>query len=132
MGMCARCGGPLPVQTGKGRRRKMCATCSPSRPRRKPDPPAAATAAVAAEPGTVLDATRAALADARVLASPMGRAALVLAARIDDPDEPLTAVAASVKQLRDALAAVLAATETAPADPNDEFTRKRIARERGA
>ena len=67
-----------------------------------------------------------------VLASPMGRAALVLAARIDDPDEPLTAVAQSVKQLRDALAAVLTATETAPADPNDEFTRKRIARERGA
>jgi hypothetical protein len=55
-----------------------------------------------------------------------------LAACIDDTSEPLSARTQAVKQLREALSSVVAPEQAAPADPNDEFTRKRLAREHGA
>ena len=131
MRTCAKCGTSLPIETGRGARRKMCAKCSPSRPRRKPQPPAAAVAVAASPIGCVADATRAVLAAERMLDAPMGRAAMVLAERIDDRDQPLAAVSQAVKQLREALAAVLTTERAVPADPNDEFTRMRLARESG-
>ena len=132
MRSCAKCGAPLPVETGGGARRKMCATCSPSRPGRKPQPPAVVVEATSAPVGCVLDATRAALIQAGALDSPMGQASLVLASCIDNPREPLAARTQAVKQLREALSSVVAGEQAAPADPNDEFTRKRLAREHGA
>ncbi len=129
MRTCAKCGATLPVETGRGARRKMCATCSPSRPRRKPQPPAAAVAASSAPVGCVLDATRAVLVAEGALGTPMGQASLALAEAIDDRDQPLAARSQAVKQLREALGSVLAAEKSAPADPNDEFTRKRRERE---
>ena len=109
----------------------MCEECSPSRPRRKPAPPAAVARAVSAPIGSVLEATRAALVQAGTLGTPMGQAALVLAARIDDANEPLAAITQATKQLAATLTPVgQPAAETS--DPNDEFTRKRLAREHGA
>jgi hypothetical protein len=89
-------------------------------------------AAVSAPAGSVLEATRAALIAANALSTPMGQASLVLAACIDDSSEPLAARTQAVKQLREALSSVVASEQAAPADPNDEFTRKRLAREHGA
>ncbi len=130
---CTKCGAALPIATGRGARRKMCATCSPSRPRRKPPLAPAVVKAVAAEPGTVTDATRAALVEAGALGTPMGQAALVLARRLDDDREPVSALAQATKQLAAALSSVVTAQRQQPvADPNDEFTRKRLARESGA
>ncbi len=95
--------------------------------------PEVALKAVAAEPGTVTDATRAALVEAGALGTPMGQAALVLARRLDDDREPVSALAQATKQLAAALSSVVTAQRQQPvADPNDEFTRKRLARESGA
>ena len=132
MRLCATCGADMPLETGRGRRRKFCPTCSPSRPRRKPEPSEAVTRAVTAPAGSVLDATRAALVQSGRLDTPMGQAALVLASRIDDAGEPLAAITQATKQLREALSSVVSEEQAAPADPNDEFTRKRLAREHGA
>ena len=132
MRSCAKCGAAMPLETGRGRRRKFCASCSPSRPRRKPDPPAVVVQAVSAPAGSVLEATRALLLTSGRLDTPMGQAALVLASRIDDAGEPLAAITAATKQLREALSSVVSDEQAAPADPNDEFTRKRLAREHGA
>lgn len=129
---CSKCGAGLPLESGRGRRRKMCESCSPSRPRRKPEAAPAAKSAAAAPVGCVFDATRAVLADAGVTDSPMGQAALVLAEEIDSRQHPLSQVASAVKQLESALTAALAPVADAqdrPADPEDEFTRKRLARE---
>jgi hypothetical protein len=109
----------------------MCATCSPKRIRKSDTAPSVA-AAVSAPAGSVLEATRAALIAANALSTPMGQASLVLAACIDDTSEPLSARTQAVKQLREALSSVVAPEQAAPADPNDEFTRKRLAREHGA
>lgn len=130
---CANCAGPMPLESGRGRRRKYCETCKPSRPRRKPDPPEAVVRVVNADPGSVWKATRQALTEANALSHPMGQAAMVLARRLDDDREPVSALAQATKQLGAALSQVLASeSKAAPADPNDEFTRKRLARESGA
>ncbi len=132
MRSCAKCGAALPVETGRGRRRKYCEACNPSRPRRKPPLAPSVVAATSAPVGSVLEATRSALVAAGALDTPMGQASLVLASCIDDPGESLAARTQAVKQLREALASVVSAEQAAPADPNDEFTRKRLAREHGA
>lgn len=123
----------MPLETGRGRRRKMCATCSPSRPRRKSDVVVApeVVEVISTPVGNILEATRRALASAGATDTPMGQAALVLARRIDNDDEPLAAINQAVKQLRETLASVITADMPAVADPNDEFTRKRLARESG-
>lgn len=61
----------------------------------------------------------------------MGQAALVLADEIDSRRHPLAQIAGAVKQLERALNAALAGLDEKPdaADPEDEFTRKRLARE---
>ena len=130
-----KCGVVLPLEQGRGRRRKMCEACSPSRPRRKPESAPAAKAAAAAAVGCVRDATRAALVEAGVADSPMGQAALVLAEEIDSRAHPLAQVASAVKQLERALTVALAPAggqQTTADDPEDEFTRKRRARESAA
>ena len=131
---CASCSAPLPLETGRGRRRKFCESCKPSRPRRKPQPPEVVTQVVSADPGSVLEATRRALVEASALSHPLGQAALVLARRLDDDREPVSALAQATKQLGAALAQALTveAKADAAADPDDEFTRKRLARESGA
>jgi hypothetical protein len=132
MRVCAKCSAEMPVETGRGRRRKYCEACNPSRPRRKPPLAPSVAAAVGAPAGSVLEATRSALIAAGALSTPMGQAALVLASCIDDSSEPLAARTQAVKQLGAALSSVVSAEQAAPADPNDEFTRKRLAREHGA
>ena len=130
MRTCAKCGADLPLESGRGRRRKMCQTCSPSKPR-KSNNPAQISDVAAAPVGSVLAATRAALTRSGGLGTPMGQAALVLAARIDDANEPLAAITQATKQLAATLTPMAQpAAETS--DPNDEFTRKRLAREHGA
>ena len=129
MRVCSRCGNPLPLHSGRGRPRKLCSVCSPPRGGRVPSPVVEATSGPAR---SVVEATRALLVSEGVVGTPMGRSALVLAERIDDRDQPLAAVSQAVRQLREALASVVAGERVDTGDPSDEFTRKRRARESGA
>lgn len=64
--------------------------------------------------------------------TPLGRAALVLAGRLDNAkDDAGSAVAALAKELRSTLDAALK-NATTKADPLDELREKREARRRGA
>jgi hypothetical protein len=56
--------------------------------------------------------------------SALGRTALVLGLRLDDPETPATAVAAMAKELRAAMAE-LGADAKAVSDPLDELRKRR-------
>ncbi len=124
---CAKCGTMLPTESGRGRRRKFCAACSPSRPRRKPDP-GLPDVVVRATTDGVLAAARAELDAAGTAGTSAGQAALRLAAAIDSGEERGTALAALVKQLGSTMRA--AVPEQQPdADPiqalRDELAARR-------
>lgn len=134
--VCALCGAPLPLQHGRGGRRKMCEHCSP--PRRRG--PAVTMTLVTGEPmatpdgnptGTVTEATSAELAKLGQADTPNGRLALVVAQRIDAGQEPGGALAQLVKSHREVMAAIHA---TANAQTEDEqpnlLEQIRIMRER--
>lgn len=121
---CEKCGSPLPIQTGRGRRRKFCSGCSRSKGNQ--------SAAIPTQPvnvSGVYDAIRAELETAGVLHTSEAQAALLLANRIESQIDPGSAIAQMVKSMREAKYAALAATETEVADPVDEFTAKRRERE---
>lgn len=113
--VCTQCGGPLPVQTGRGRRRVKCATCAPPR---KPKPqPVAVMPSTGGRQGGLLESVRAELSAAGAEASAAGQAALLLAERIEFGENSGSAVAQMVRQLHDSLARALSAEEPAAADP---------------
>lgn len=124
---CAQCGAPLPVQTGRGRRRTKCANCSPSRvskPKTTPPP-------MASPSKGLLDATRAELETAGRASSSAGQAALLLAERIEFGENTGSAVAQMVRQLHDTMTRALADAEIA-SDPVDELRARRERRRAGA
>jgi hypothetical protein len=89
-------------------------------------------AAVSAPAGSVLEATRSALIAAGALSTPMGQASLVLASCIDDQQRAVGGAHAGCEAAAGGVVVGGVAEQAAPADPNDEFTRKRLAREHGA
>lgn len=121
MRACTNCGAPLPIQTGRGGRRKRCATCSP---RRNIPPPARV---LPADDGSIETATRAALRAAGRADSPLGRTAILLAARLDSRQDTGAGLAAVSKQLASVLAeAVKDAVITE--SPLDELRARRRAK----
>lgn len=122
---CSKCGGTIPAQAGPGGRRKMCPTCSPKRDRRKP----AASGLPIPHPGggeSVADAVRALLGSRKGAADhPLGRLAVALAVRCDNPSETTAAVATAGKQLQAALAAALEASEPLEPDRLSELRARR-------
>lgn len=83
-----------------------------------------------ADTTTVVGAVTAQLEQIGKAGTPTGRAALVLAARLDAGADPGSAMAAMAKELR-ATMAELAKTATAMVDPVDELRRKREQRRSG-
>lgn len=125
---CAKCGGPLPVQTGRGRRRTKCESCSPSRVA-KPKTTARPTAPSSAD--GLLAATRAELDAAGRAGSHAGQAALLLAERVEFGENSGSAVAQMVRQLHDTMTRALADV-VAEVDPVDELRSRRERRRAGA
>ena len=118
---CAKCAGPLPIQTGRGRRRQMCESCSPTRKRGK-SPKGAPVAVLAVTREGLLTAVRAELDAAGVAAGHAGQAALLLAERIETGEHDSgSAVAQMVRQLHDSMARALVTQEPAAADPVEMF-----------
>lgn len=123
MRTCAKCGARLPLQTGKGGRRKMCEVCSPSRRRKQQSAPR-----TTAKPRSLTEAVRAELDAAGLLGTAAAYQALALAARIDADQEPGAALAALNKELRTQLNAMRLADSEPVADPVDELKARRAAR----
>lgn len=111
---CAGCGAGFNAQ----RNQKRCPSCR--------GVPAAAPPIEAAG-GAVLAATKAQLGGIGKVDSPLGAAALVLAARLDAGADPGSAMAAMAKELRTIMAELLQSTP-AVADPVDELRARRKAR----
>ena len=129
MRSCSKCGAPLPLQTGRGQRRKMCATCSPPRQRnrKKPKVAPAATAKATVQRSVVASVT-AELTEAGMLDSHQGQAALLLAHRLESGEDTGAAMAQMVRQLRETMAAALASVEPDEVDPVDELKARRESR----
>lgn len=130
MKACATCGDPLPPRTTTGRPRIHCEACKP--PRRRSGQVAEISAATApvgppADTSGVYGATFAELAAAGRADTAKGRAALLLAERLDERIDTAAGAAAAVKQLREALDDALAGARVA-ADPVDELRRRREAK----
>lgn len=125
---CAKCGGPLPVQTGRGRRRTKCESCSPSR---VASPKTTTRPKVPASTKGLLAATRAELEAAGRESSHAGQAALLIAERVEFGENSGSAVAQMVRQLHDTMTRALADV-TVEADPVDELRQRRERRRAGA
>lgn len=124
---CAKCGGPLPVQTGRGRRRTKCEMCAPSRGTKTSSQPI-----VAAPPRSgLLAATRAELDAAGRAGSHAGQAAILIAERIEFGDNSGSAVAHMVRQLHDSMSRAMA-DAAVEVDPVDELRSRRERRRAGA
>ena len=124
MRICKTCGAPLPLQSGRGRRRTMCETCAPSRDRGKRAAKPAAPVVPAAN-GSTLDVVVAELTAARMLDTHQGRIAVGLARRFDDGDDTGAALSQVARQLRETMASALASTEPEAVDPVDDLRAKR-------
>lgn len=131
MRICSKCGSPLPLQTGRGARRKMCATCSPSRDRKgkKPRTKTAPKPKIARR--SLVSSVTAELTSAGMLDSHQGQAALLLAKRLASGEDSGASMAQVVRQLRETMTAAMAAAAPPEADPVDELRAKREKR-RGA
>ena len=121
---CAKCGALLPVQVGRGRRRTKCVTCSPPRKSTRRAP--VATLPVDGE--SLVDATVAELERAGVESSALGRAALLLARRIESGQDGGSAVASLVKQWQDTMARATAGAEPQAVSTLDQLRARRDAR----
>ena len=122
---CLTCGEPIPQRRGRGAPRKRCETCSP--PAKRPDKkPTLVT--FTAKPGrNVHSATLDVLTEAGRVETPLGQAALVLAARIDANQDSGGAIAAMAKQLASTLSAATAGANVV-ASPVDELRARRAAK----
>lgn len=119
---CERCGEQLPIQTGRGRRRKFCSACSRSKNKPKRAPVEIATEGL-------YETVRAELDAAGVLSSSDAEAALLLARRIEKEVDPGSAIAQMIRTLREVKSAALSGADSVEFDPVDEFTAKRRERE---
>lgn len=119
---CERCGEPLPIQTGRGRRRKFCSACSRSKNKPRNAPARVSTAGL-------YESVRAELEFAGVLGSSDAEAALLLARRIEKDVDPGSAIAQMLRTLREIKSAALSVGDAAESDPVDEFTARRRERE---
>ena len=131
---CERCGAPIPPRIGPGGKRRFCPTCSPSRNRGKnPSSPApVAVMPVPAEGESVVEATRALLdTHPGAVDHPMGRTALVLAARIDSTSESTPSITGAAKQLDSCIRLALNATEPAELSLLDKMRDERARRTEG-
>ena len=126
MRVCDVCGGPLPLQTGRGGRRKRHPECTKRRTRARLSPVSLERRPEHA--ASVYETTRRAIDEVGVSADPLASLALALASRIDGDQEPGAALASLSKQLRETLAVILnrAATDGRP-DPIEEI-RERLRR----
>lgn len=122
MRTCTKCGAQIPLQTGRGMRRKYCQTCSPSRKKpQKPGKPAQAPTARR----SVVSVVTAELTEAGMLDSHQGQAALLLAQRLESGDDTGAALAQMVRQLRETMASALSSAVPDEVDPVDELRARR-------
>ena len=125
MRSCAKCGASLPLQTGRGRRRTMCATCSPSRAKTKRPTATVADASQSSTQGGCVATVTAELTAAGMLDSHQGQAALLLARRMESGDDTGAALAQMVRQLRETMASALSSAVPDEVDPVDELRARR-------
>lgn len=128
---CRKCHEPLPLQEGPGRRRTMCESCSPKdRRNRKMTPVTTLPSLKLAEVGSLVEATRGALAGSARGETAEGALALYLAAQLDAGQHTGSQTAALSREYR---AAVEAATKgvTGGSTALDELRARRAIR-RGA
>lgn len=125
---CADCGSKLPTQTGAGKPRVYCESCSPARRRGKPASTVSPLPHAAG--GKVEAATRATLESAGRLDTVAGAAALALAEILDSGGQSGSSAAALVKELRATIAEALEGVRTT-SSLVDELRARRDAK-RGA
>lgn len=121
---CRKCGEPLPAQSGPGRPRTMCLTCSP--PRKAPRTPLTivdrlpAVAVEAEPPVSVSAAVVRELSAAGRRWSAAGMAAVMLAERMEDAvSEPGAVLAQLTRQLHATMAEALAGADVDGMDDLD-------------
>ena len=121
---CAKCGGPIPLQAGRGRRRTKCEACSPSRtaPKRLTVMP------LPAGGESLVDATIRELQSAGTEATALGQASLLLARRIEAGQDGGSAIASLVKQWQDTMGKATAAAEPVAMSLTDQLKARRDAR----
>jgi hypothetical protein len=122
---CAKCGRPLPLQVGRGRRRTKCETCSPVR---KPAKRVTVLAPLPTGGESLVAATLAELERADVMSSALGQAALLLARRIEAGDDSGSAIASLVKQWQDTMGRATAGAEPQTVSLTDQLKARRDAR----
>ena len=124
MTACRKCGDPLPAQSGPGRPRTMCRTCSPPK-RARPTLTVVTDLPVADEvepPESIVEAVERELAAAGRRWTSAGMAASMLARRmVDAVDEPGTALAQLARQLSATMGEALADADLAAADDLDRL-----------
>lgn len=125
MRVCADCGGPLPVQPGRGRRRTMCEKCSP--PRRRGAAPRPKVVDFPITEGGAYEATRERLLEADRINTPLGKIALGLAQRFDAAVDSGSGFAALAKQLEATLESATRGADVV-ASPMDELRARRAAK----
>lgn len=112
MADCVECGRPLPVQTGRGGRRKRHVECRPKR-------------SGTATGQTLADAVTAQLTTWGLLTSPLGRGALRLVSAIEVAGvEQSSAIASLHKELRVTMAEAARLAAPTAADPVDSARAK--------
>lgn len=119
-GVCRKCSGPIPAQSGRSRPRVYCATCRPSRkaaagtgkPVSEIRPGASATAS------SLVEATERQLRGAGLLDDPVAIVALELARSIAAGGQSGASMASLAREFRAALGSALA--EAAPAARADD------------
>lgn len=124
---CAQCGEPFEAKRATA---LYCSGKCRKRAQRSRGPVAEAASSPPASDGDVAGAVREKLAAAKVDATPLGRAALVLARRIDTfgAIEPGAALASLTRELRATLDAALMKADAAE-DPVDELAKQRNRRQ---
>ncbi len=127
---CVACGKPLPLQSGRGRRRVRCESCAPPRNRKNPPSTRRSVPKPAPVVAGLVDATKRELSDAEATDTTAGQAALLLADRIEFGSEKGAGLAALVKQHGECMARAIAGQPEKATDPLDDLQRKREERER--
>lgn len=141
---CVACGKPLPLQSGRGRRRVRCESCAPPRNRKNPPSTRRSVPKPAPVVAGLVDATKRELSDAEATDTTAGQAALLLADRIEAGlaraacdecaqragSEKGAGLAALVKQHGECMARAIAGQPEKATDPLDDLQRKREERER--
>jgi hypothetical protein len=123
---CVECGGPLPIQSGRGRRRVRCETCAPSRNQKQPKTFTLMPAPTSGD--GLVAATLAELERADMASSSLGQAALVLARRIEADLDNGSAMASMVKQWQDTMGRATAGAEPQAVSLTDQLKARRDAR----